>query len=510
MSTINQTQFGVDCQLWQPLSYSAVSSLPPYDDFTSSDLSSSDDTVGDSLSNSLTTPLVPISIDLNSTNTSSNDSSLYQHRCRPYTNGHFDRYAPKSYSPHDSIESYHQWANREYKILTCINSRAGTVSLVLRFHCCLSKHDYAALMSQLRKELKRLEAEWICIGDITTRADGPINRLHFHFSFDTELSPDVFGVLFRAACERALYRMVRRSDFKTDAEYQATIKRRYRKHKTVRLQYRRDYTITDKRYITDNGGSWPRFVRYALKCRYSPYGVDPVPNYYTEGNAKDGMPLIRLFTKYKRGSGTKSLQRMYYSKGWFVNGTHQQLIRRYHRNRRASWLSFNRSTTESIESQSMKEGGLKMMRQLTRTETFCLYRVADSPNEMGQYPLVPFADETFNQEFDGDSIENALDELVNVLFVGGGEWFEIDPDSRYDYPCTFERGSIHIRSDGAGIVIPNIIDEIATSKEMSTYCALVNWDCSKYCWIVAVSQGEIYFDVETAPHSLTVSTNRDS
>lgn len=347
-------------------STSAVLSLSPHNDLASSD-SSSDALVVDPLSTTLTTHLAPINSDpscIKQLIVSNNDSPvlLYQRRLRPYSNGYYDRYAPKNYSPHDSMESYHNWAKREYALLTRVNGREGTVSLVLRFHCNLTKQELTALLSQLRKELKLLGLEWICIGDVTTRGGRPINRLHFHYSFDSKLSPDALGLLFQGACERAFYRTVRRSDFDTDAEYQTAIARRYRRHKTVCLRYSRDFTITDKGYVTDDGGNWSKFVRYTLKYRYSPYGVDPVPNYYTDGIVKNGTPLIRLFTKYKRGSGTKSLRRMYYSDGWFMGGTHQQLIQRYHSRQRALCLSFARSTIEPIESTIAKpqsvEGGL--------------------------------------------------------------------------------------------------------------------------------------------------------
>ena len=272
---------------------------------------------------------------------------LYQSHPRLYTNGQqYNPHAPKDYSPHDSIETRHHWAKREYGVLAKINKREGRVTLVLRFHCYLTKQDYAELFSRLRKELKRLGIEWIAFGEVTMHNGGfPANRLHFHFAFDTSLSPEAMGVEFRAACERAFCRLVRLSDFRTESEYQAAIARRYRKHKTIQLQYGKDFDVTGKAYVTDDGGSWSRFIRYVLKYRYAGYGVDPVVNYYTDGDVKNGQPLVHLFWKYKRGSGTKSFPRLFYSAGWFVGDTHQQQIKRYMVEQRKLALSFLQSVT---------------------------------------------------------------------------------------------------------------------------------------------------------------------
>jgi len=283
-----------------------------------------------------------------STTLPESNEALYQWHPRPYSNGKYDPRAPKNYSPHDSIESKHNWARREYKVLTEINKREGIVALTLRFHCELTKQEYALLLSQLRKELQKKSIEWIAFADVTTAGYGVLaNRLHLHVAFDTDLSPEEMGQEFRAACERAFYRLVRRSDFQTDAEYQATVSRRYRKHKTIFLQCGdgKDFSITDKRKVTDNDGNWYQFVKYVLKYEKSEYGVDPVPQYYSDGDVNNGQPLVRLFWKYKRGSGTKSLPRLHYSPGWFVDGTHQEQIKRFQIEQRALALSFPPSDT---------------------------------------------------------------------------------------------------------------------------------------------------------------------
>ena len=54
--------------------------------------------------------------------------------------------------------------------------------------------------------------------------------------------------------------------------------------------------------VRDGVGGVRTFVRYCLKYHYSPYGVDPVLRYYTDGDVKCGHPLVHLFWKYKRGS----------------------------------------------------------------------------------------------------------------------------------------------------------------------------------------------------------------
>jgi len=54
--------------------------------------------------------------------------------------------------------------------------------------------------------------------------------------------------------------------------------------------------------------------------------------------------LIRLFWKYKKDSGTKSLPRLYYSSGWFVGSTHRQQIEHYMNEQRAIAKSFSQKT----------------------------------------------------------------------------------------------------------------------------------------------------------------------
>ena len=330
------------CADREPLLCTVITPLPTSDDssFDSTLSGSTPSSSAGVICNQLVNPgslIVPI--------VSRDDTSmlLYQPYLRLYTNGQeYKPHAPKDYSPHDSVESYHNWAKREKWVLTMINQRVGKVSMILRFHCDLTKWEYAALFSQLRKELQKIGVEWLMIGDVTTDGfDHPINRLHWHFAFDTPLSPETMGAQFQAACGQAFYRMVRRSDFSSNVEYQAAIAQRYRKHKTMKLEYGKDFSTTDKRYVTDKGGSWSSFVRYALKYEHSEYGEDPVENYY---DAKTGQPLIRLFWKYKKDSGTKSLPRLYYSSNWFVGSTHRQQIERYTNEQRAIAKSFSQKT----------------------------------------------------------------------------------------------------------------------------------------------------------------------
>jgi hypothetical protein len=289
-----------------------------------------------SLSN-LTVPSLVLS-----TSSPNGEELLYQYP-RPYTRGRYDQKAAKDYSPHDSVESYHNWSKREFTVITKINKRLANVSLVLRFHCDLSKSDYALLISRLRKEMNLSRVEWIAFADVTTLWDYPINRLHFHFGFDTDISPESMSMVFRGACERAFYRLVRRSDFQTEVEFQAIISRRFLRDRLKPLRYGIDYSITGTQYVTDNDGNWSLFVRYSLNYEKSDYGIDPVPKYLKGGDVKKGRPLIRLFRKYKRGTGTKSLPRLFYSAGWFVESTHQEQIRQYHEEQKKMALSFTQN-----------------------------------------------------------------------------------------------------------------------------------------------------------------------
>ena len=283
-----------------------------------------------------------------------NDHPLFKQNPRLYTNNRFyDVKGRKDFSPHDCIESRHNYSKRGYYVLTKINQRIGTVSLVLRFHCELTKWEYASLFSQLKADLKSLGIEWIAFVHVTKRSmeDGtkfPINRLHWHFAFDTELSPEAIGAQFKASCKRALYRRVRSTDFNTDAEYQEVLARYFIKDRSIQLEYGdgNDYSITGKRYVTDNGGSWKSFVRYCLKYQYSKYGVDPVPGYFKDGDVKNGQPIFYLLRKHKRDSGTKSLPILHYSKDWFLGATHAEQVKLYHDLQKEIALSFIRGDRE--------------------------------------------------------------------------------------------------------------------------------------------------------------------
>jgi len=111
-----------------------------------------------------------------------------------------------------------------------------------------------------------------------------------------------------------------------------------------------------------------------------------------------------------------------------------------------------------------------------------LYAVSEAQNENGLYNLVPFDEKEaeFNEEFEGDDLDNKLNALLISLY-GGGFCVEIDEDTELETCGDF----IRIQVEEHRVEVPGIIDKInADSDSSKTYC-LVDGALEDACFVVA-------------------------
>ena len=123
--------------------------------------------------------------------------------------------------------------------------------------------------------------------------------------------------------------------------------------------------------------------------------------------------------------------------------------------------------------------------QLLMCNLFRLYAVSETPDEHGQYNLVPFRNNTFNQDIDESKTNEVLEGLVDAFYEQGG-WYEI-ADKIYD-------GVIRIDlDDDERLEVRDIIDQINTDPDRCRRLyILVDAECTEYQWVVAVPQGTVY------------------
>ena len=119
--------------------------------------------------------------------------------------------------------------------------------------------------------------------------------------------------------------------------------------------------------------------------------------------------------------------------------------------------------------------------RIRKIEMVRLYAVSETPNEAGQYDLVPFdfKEPDFNQEFEQENLNDELDALVDHLY-GGGTWIEIDETTDHETCGEFLR--IQIGEDC--IEVPDILDKINSDPDDSIFL-LVDRALKDGCFVVA-------------------------
>ena len=134
------------------------------------------------------------------------------------------------------------------------------------------------------------------------------------------------------------------------------------------------------------------------------------------------------------------------------------------------------------------------MRKLIERETFCLRGVSEKPDKNGKYQLV---------FFDGIDIdlynyiipENEIDEVIKDLSDAIWEDESKSTISRYevtDDDCCNGSASI-VGSDH--FIIYDIRDKVNVDPDdASRFYIVVNVPLKEYHWIVAESQGTIFYD----------------
>jgi len=125
-----------------------------------------------------------------------------------------------------------------------------------------------------------------------------------------------------------------------------------------------------------------------------------------------------------------------------------------------------------------------------------LYGVSDNLDFETQYlQLVPFDNDAFNEELEECLLEDTLTDFVNDLYghEDGCFWFGIGFDDDDDDNMYFR----HEIGDNKCVEILNIIDLIDYELDSGTgifqYFIAVNGSHTEYQWIVAASQGTVFF-----------------
>jgi len=110
----------------------------------------------------------------------------------------------KNYSFTDSLESYHNGASKERKILQW-NGRIPTADITWHLLIELSAEDIIALRTKVFNYLRRKhKIEAVASVELTRGADGkPNNTVHFHVLTDDKRSKKELVRLFNLACMRA-------------------------------------------------------------------------------------------------------------------------------------------------------------------------------------------------------------------------------------------------------------------------------------------------------------------
>ena len=131
------------------------------------------------------------------------------------------------------------------------------------------------------------------------------------------------------------------------------------------------------------------------------------------------------------------------------------------------------------------------MKLFVTWEEFGLYYVSQKKNGNGKYRLEAFSHDSFSLESffreyidednlnDGDNLNKALDELLNVIYENGGRWYKIDHT-----PHENKWNNISL-NDHDSLRFENIISEIDTNPWFSQFYILVNAELTEYHWFVA-------------------------
>jgi hypothetical protein len=112
-----------------------------------------------------------------------------------------------------------------------------------------------------------------------------------------------------------------------------------------------------------------------------------------------------------------------------------------------------------------------------------LYGVSDNLDESGQFQLVPFDNDVFDEDFDNDVVDEAIFKVADAIYgFGNGSWL-----------LPIYSGCI-LTKNTIGLEVRNIVDMIDTDPDHSRFYIVGNESRTDYRWIVAVSQGMVTVD----------------